>query len=156
MNKSFKHAYNWLVEESGESSVELVSNLKLAFVKTFMVEQQARYFHWNVVGKDFVQLHDFFGEEYDNYSNQIDVIAEHIRQQDFAIVPKVEKLDFSIEGNEKQMVSLFEATVSDALVAWENVDKVANDVKNPQSIDLSGEMTRMLSKTKWKIGAILS
>lgn len=156
MKKSFERAYNWLVEESGERSVELVSNLKLAFVKTFMVEQQARYFHWNVVGNDFVQLHDFFGEEYDNYSGQIDVIAEHIRQQDFAMVPKIEKFDFSVDGDEKQMVSQFEKTVNDALVAWKNVDKVANDIKNPQSIDLSGEMTRMLSKTKWKIGAILS
>jgi starvation-inducible DNA-binding protein len=36
-------------------------------------------YHWNVIGSDFPQLHDFFGDIYGELQGAIDEIAEQIR-----------------------------------------------------------------------------
>lgn len=41
-----------------------------------------RNFHWNVIGKDFLELHKFFEELYTDLARDIDVIAERIRALD--------------------------------------------------------------------------
>lgn len=44
---------------------------------------KAQFFHWNVEGPDFAQLHDFFGKIYEEvYNNSIDRTAEFIRVLD--------------------------------------------------------------------------
>jgi starvation-inducible DNA-binding protein len=44
---------------------------------------KAQLFHWNVEGPDFAQLHEFFGEIYEEvYGNAIDQTAEYIRTLD--------------------------------------------------------------------------
>jgi len=44
---------------------------------------KAQQFHWNVEGPDFAQLHEFFGELYNEvYDNSIDRTAEYIRTLD--------------------------------------------------------------------------
>jgi starvation-inducible DNA-binding protein len=44
---------------------------------------KAQFFHWNVEGPDFAQLHDFFGKIYEEvYDNSIDRCAEFIRVLD--------------------------------------------------------------------------
>jgi starvation-inducible DNA-binding protein len=37
-------------------------------------------FHWNVVGPDFGQLHDLFGDAYEEVDEAIDDLAEQLRQ----------------------------------------------------------------------------
>ena len=39
-------------------------------------------FHWNVTGIHFPQLHEFFGDLYDELWNAVDPIAEHLRTLD--------------------------------------------------------------------------
>ena len=44
---------------------------------------KAQFFHWNVEGPDFAQLHEFFGNIYEEvYGNSIDKTAEYIRTLD--------------------------------------------------------------------------
>ena len=44
---------------------------------------KAQFFHWNVEGPDFAQLHEFFGKIYEEvYNNSIDRTAEFIRVLD--------------------------------------------------------------------------
>jgi starvation-inducible DNA-binding protein len=48
------------------------SSLFVLFHKTWA-------YHWNVVGSDFTQLHQLFGEEYNTMFEEIDRISEHMR-----------------------------------------------------------------------------
>ena len=48
------------------------SSLFVLFHKTWA-------FHWNVVGSDFTQLHQLFGEQYNTMFEEIDSLAEHMR-----------------------------------------------------------------------------
>ncbi len=41
--------------------------------------QNARFCHWNVIGPHFEDDHEFFGELYDELSDDIDLFAERIR-----------------------------------------------------------------------------
>lgn len=36
-------------------------------------------FHWNVVGPDFPQLHELFGNQYETMFGEIDRLSEHMR-----------------------------------------------------------------------------
>ena len=58
----------------------LTNNLKTLLATQYAFVIKAQFFHWNVEGPDFAQLHRFFGKIYDEvYENSIDQTAEFIR-----------------------------------------------------------------------------
>lgn len=54
--------------------------LKIAFASEFAFYLKAHYFHWNVEGPNFKQLHDLFGLIYEEVYGSIDTFAENIRK----------------------------------------------------------------------------
>ena len=58
----------------------LVDDLKTLLATQYAFVIKAQFFHWNVEGSDFAQLHEFFGDIYEEvYDNSIDRTAEFIR-----------------------------------------------------------------------------
>ena len=58
----------------------LVDDLKALLATQYAFVIKAQFFHWNVEGPDFAQLHRFFGKIYQEvYDNAIDQTAEFIR-----------------------------------------------------------------------------
>jgi starvation-inducible DNA-binding protein len=58
----------------------LVEDLKTLLATQYAFVIKAQFFHWNVEGPDFAQLHKFFGKMYEEvYSNSIDATAEFVR-----------------------------------------------------------------------------
>ena len=61
----------------------LADSLKTLLATEYAFVIKAQLFHWNVEGPDFAQLHEFFGNIYEEvYSNSIDKTAEYIRTLD--------------------------------------------------------------------------
>lgn len=61
----------------------LADDLKTLLATTYAFAIKAQNFHWNVEGPDFAQLHEFFGNIYEEVNdNAIDQIAEYIRTLD--------------------------------------------------------------------------
>lgn len=61
----------------------LSDDLKTLLATEYAFVIKAQLFHWNVEGPDFAQLHEFFGEIYQEvYDNAIDRTAEYIRTLD--------------------------------------------------------------------------
>jgi starvation-inducible DNA-binding protein len=61
----------------------LADSLKTLLATEYAFSIKAQLFHWNVEGPDFAQLHDFFGNLYEEvYNNSIDKTAEYIRTLD--------------------------------------------------------------------------
>ena len=58
---------------------ELEITAKVALANTFVMYFKAHSFHWNVEGKDFAQMHGFFGDFYDELYDAVDPMAEEIR-----------------------------------------------------------------------------
>ncbi len=61
----------------------LADALKTLLATEYAFVVKAQLFHWNVEGPDFAQLHEFFGNIYQEvYDNAIDKTAEYIRTLD--------------------------------------------------------------------------
>ena len=59
---------------------ELQRALKIAFASEYSFYLKAHYFHWNVEGPLFTQLHELFGNIYEEVYGSIDTFAENIRK----------------------------------------------------------------------------
>lgn len=58
----------------------LADALKTLLATEYAFSIKAQNFHWNVEGSDFAQLHEFFGNLYEEvYDGSIDRTAEYIR-----------------------------------------------------------------------------
>ena len=58
----------------------LADSLKILLATEYAFSLKAQQFHWNVEGPDFAQLHEFFGNLYEEvYNNSIDRTAEYVR-----------------------------------------------------------------------------
>ena len=64
------------------ASIELIDNMKTVLADTFTMYIKAHGYHWNVIGSDFPQLHEFFQDLYEELHGATDDIAEQIRQID--------------------------------------------------------------------------
>lgn len=76
--------YHNLVEQAEQMVTEqtepaLISALMNVFADAFVFYFKAHSFHWNVVGKDFPQMHEFFGNVYEGVFDNMDKLAEEIR-----------------------------------------------------------------------------
>jgi starvation-inducible DNA-binding protein len=60
--------------------------MKVVQATAFSLYLKSHNYHWNVVGPNFAQYHDFFGDFYDAVWNSVDNYAEHTRTLD-AYVP---------------------------------------------------------------------
>lgn len=58
---------------------KFLDQLKIVFASEFSFYLKAHYFHWNVEGPNFPQLHDLFGKIYEEVYGSIDSFAEQIR-----------------------------------------------------------------------------
>jgi starvation-inducible DNA-binding protein len=56
--------------------------LKTYLASTFSYYLKAHYFHWNVEGPDFGELHKFLSKIYEDAFDAVDPIAEYIRTTD--------------------------------------------------------------------------
>jgi starvation-inducible DNA-binding protein len=76
--------YNSLIEQaeqmvSEQTEPALIDALTSVMSDAFVFYFKAHSFHWNVTGKDFPQLHKFFGKIYEDVFENIDSLAEHLR-----------------------------------------------------------------------------
>jgi len=58
---------------------DLIEELKKVLADTFALYLKTHNFHWNVEGTMFLELHQYFGELYEELHDAVDPIAEEIR-----------------------------------------------------------------------------
>jgi starvation-inducible DNA-binding protein len=137
----------------------LSDDLKTLLATEYAFVIKAQLFHWNVEGPDFAQLHEFFGEIYNEvYDNSIDQTAEYIRTlddytpgsferfQELSVIKgqtKIPRARLMIEellANNGQMIELLNQTFASA--EQENQQGIANFVA--ERIDAHGKHGWML------------
>jgi len=142
---------------------ELIEELKTALATSFAFYLKAQYFHWNVTGKDFVQLHDFFGKVYEEVLDSIDTMAEHIRALDaFAPGGLKRMVDLSLIGD-TDIIAKDEMMVNILLIDNQTVIKQLNkvfqlaDSENEQGLaDFISQRLASHQKHAWMLRSILS
>jgi starvation-inducible DNA-binding protein len=57
----------------------MIETSKQAMSNTFVMYFKAQSYHWNVEGINFPQMHEFFGDLYEELQGAVDPFAEQIR-----------------------------------------------------------------------------
>ena len=121
---------------------ELIKATKIAFASEFAFYLKAHFYHWNVEGPLFPQLHDLFGKIYEEVYGVIDDFAEKIRTMDayapgslsrLSMLTRIEDVDHvpgdrdmatELLADSDKMVKIFKMTFDIATAAGE--DGLAN------------------------------
>ena len=133
--------------------------LKTLLATEYAFAIKSQYFHWNVEGPDFAQLHEFFGELYEEVNdNSIDRCAEFIRTLDeytpgsferFAElsviqgqtkVPRARLMIEELLGNNTQVIDVLNQCFAEA--EQENQQGIANFIA--ERLDAHGKHSWML------------
>jgi starvation-inducible DNA-binding protein len=141
---------------------ELVEKMKVVLGSTFAAGLKAHGYHWNVIGSDFPQLHDFFAEIYGEYEGSIDDIAEHIRQLDSfspGTVARMAELsiiseDEKIPTAEKMVANLLSCNEALLKLTTETYEMAEEQKKYGLSNYLQGRI-EAITKLDWKIKATM-
>lgn len=117
---------------------QLQEMLKKVLADTFVMYLKAHGYHWNVIGPDFPQLHDFFGDLYGELWAAVDSIAEQVRTLDaFAqgTLARMKELstvpeDENIPNAARMIANLVQANdivLSDLKQCFEMADQLGED-----------------------------
>jgi starvation-inducible DNA-binding protein len=137
----------------------LADSLKTLLATEYAFSIKAQLFHWNVEGPDFAQLHEFFGNLYEEvYNKSIDRTAEFIRTlDDYAPgsferfselsiiagqvkIPRARLMIEELLANNGQMIDLLNQCFADA--EQENKQGIANFIA--ERLDAHGKHNWML------------
>ena len=137
---------------------ELIECMKRLFATNYQYYVKAHGFHVNVVGPDFVQYHQLFGEVYEFADDATDTIGEHLRVME-AIAPfslsRIMELGSIEDGKERPtalvMVSELLADSQTVMDHYEECHDIAVEEKCYGLINFIEGQMDMLGKIMWKL-----
>tara|TARA_B100000700_G_scaffold183399_1_gene202289 strand:- start:930 stop:1430 length:501 start_codon:yes stop_codon:yes gene_type:complete len=137
-----------------------VDELNILLADYHLYYQKLRNFHWNVIGKNFFDLHEKFEEMYDDAKLKVDEIAERVLTlrfqptSNFSEYLKMSNLEESIsELTDYQMIEQLIKDHGVILSQMRKVIKAADAAGDEGTIDLVGAYIRELEKTSWMLDA---
>lgn len=143
-----------------KKTTKTVKELNVLLADYHLYYQKLRNFHWNVIGKNFFDLHEKFEELYDDAKIKVDEIAERILTLRFQ--PTSNLSDYLEASNIKESSSdltdtkMIETLLKDhgtLLDQMRKVIEVADKGGDEGTIDLIGAYIRELEKTSWMLDA---
>ena len=141
----------------------LADDLKILLATQYAFVIKTQYFHWNVEGPDFSQLHKFFGKMYDEvYDNSIDRTAEFIRVLDEYTPGSFERFQelSLIQGQTKipRARLMLEELFADAQILIDHLNQcfASAEQENRQGIaNFIGERVDAMGKHRWMLRSFL-
>jgi starvation-inducible DNA-binding protein len=140
-----------------ESLYKLLSDTQASL---FLLFQKTWVYHWHVVGEDFKQIHDLFGEQYLAIQEEIDRLSEHMR---FLGVKPISSRVLEVSGvseaktnissmemirdlldDHKKMVSMFDAAAVEA-----------EEQKSRGTINLLDDLNEAHGKFVWMLRSFI-
>ena len=122
--------------------------------------QKLRNFHWNVLGKNFFDLHIQFEDMYNDAKIKIDEIAERIITLNYHPLSKLSDYLETAEIKESdplktdsEMVNMLLEDQLIIIAQFRKVIKKANDAEDEGTTDLIGAFLREMEKSHWMLNA---
>ncbi|XLS30843.1 Dps family protein [Flavobacteriaceae bacterium M23B6Z8] len=137
-----------------------VVELNILLADYHLYYQKLRNFHWNILGKNFFDLHEKFEELYDEAKIKIDEIAERILTlrfqpvsnfSDYMVLSNLRESDSNVTDSE--MIELLLQDHGNILSQMRKIIKTAEEAQDEGTIDLIGAYIRELEKTSWMLDA---
>ncbi len=143
-----------------EKTSKTVDELNVLLADYHLYYQKLRNFHWNVIGKNFFDLHEKFEELYDDAKLKVDEIAERILTLRYTPISNL--TDYLKASNLKESKAdltdykMIETLLKDhgtLLKQMRSVIETADKAGDEGTIDLIGAYIRELEKTSWMLDA---
>lgn len=137
-----------------------VQELNVLLADYHIYYQKLRNFHWNIIGKNFFDLHEKFEELYDDAKLKVDDIAERILTLRYQ--PTSNLSEYLKDSNLKESPSditdskMIEILLDDHGLILKQMRKIvetADAAGDEGTIDLIGAYIRELEKTSWMLDA---
>ena len=139
---------------------KVVEDLNILLADYHLYYQKLRNFHWNIIGKNFFDLHEKFEELYDEAKLKVDEIAERILTLRFQPTSnlsdylKMSNLKESpSELTDREMITILLEDHGTLLKQMRKVVDTADKAGDEGTIDLIGAYIRELEKTSWMLDA---
>lgn len=117
---------------------ELHNALKIVLANTFTMYFKTHSYHWNVIGPNFPQYHDFFGDLYGELHGAVDPIAEHIRAVNSFAPASLDRISELSEISEADTIPTSEKMFQNLI---KDNDTVISSLKNAYNLaDKAGEL----------------
>lgn len=143
-----------------EKLLPVVVELNTLLADYHIYYQKLRSNHWNVLGKNFFDLHNKFEEMYNDAKLKIDEIAERmltLRFHPMSTFKDYLKVSAITEKDDlKTDVDMVKETLNDHKLLLKQMSKVieqAEAINDEGTIDLIGAYIRELEKTSWMLHA---
>ena len=107
---------------------DLQKAAKVAFASEFTFYLKAHFFHWNVEGSNFTQLHDLFGKIYEEVYGSIDDFAEKLRSLGAYAPGSNSRFNVLSYINDEEQVLPAEAMIAELLEDSDNMVQVLKRV----------------------------
>ncbi|WP_378184642.1 Dps family protein [Aquimarina sp. W85] len=150
---------NYLNLDADKTS-ETVKELNTLLADYHLYYQKLRNFHWNILGKNFFDLHVQFEAMYDDAKLKVDEIAERIltlRYQPVSnysdYIKQSNLKESSSDLSDEKMISTLLEDHGTMLKQMSKVVKTADSASDEGTIDLVGAYIRELEKTSWMLDA---
>ena len=143
-----------------EKLLPVVIELNSLLADYHLYYQKLRNFHWNILGKNFFDLHEKFEELYSDARIKIDEIAERILTLRYHPMSNFSEYlkSSSIKENQgsikdSEMVNELLEAHRLLLIQMKIVLEKAEDIKDEGTVGLIGAYIRELEKKSWMLNA---
>ena len=136
----------------------VVSELNVLLADYHVYYQKLRNFHWNILGKNFFELHNRFEEMYNETKTKIDEVAERIvtlkyhpisKLSDYIEISKIKESSPLL--SDQEMVT---ELLNDHKILLEQFGLILEKAKNAKdegTLDMMGAYIRELEKSSWML-----
>ncbi|WP_026838059.1 Dps family protein [Gillisia sp. JM1] len=143
-----------------KKTAKTVEELNILLADYHLYYQKLRNFHWNVIGKNFFDLHEKFEELYEDAKLKVDEIAERILTLRYQPVSNLSDYLKSSDVKESksdlsdsQMIKTLLEDHGTILKQLRKVADLADKGGDEGTIDLIGGYIGELEKTSWMLDA---
>lgn len=144
------------------SNQDVATALGVLLADSYILALKTQNYHWNVVGSDFVQLHQLFGDQYEGLSDAVDEIAERIRAIGFPAPASfgefAERSSLKSTAGAPAAREMIAALRDDHLAAAQSayaVIKAADAAGDESTADLATGRVTEHEKAAWMLSALL-
>ena len=124
--------------------------------------QKTWVYHWNVVGSDFFQLHEAFGEQYTTMQTELDRLTEHMRYLRMKAITQIGRVvetseisEASVSPTDKAMVSQLLTDNKKMIDLLTSVIESAEKSKQYTTSNIAQDLIETHGKFVWMLRSFL-
>lgn len=148
-------------EEQKQASAQILQRM---LANQYVLYTKTRNYHWNVVGPNFLQMHEFYERLYTELEEGFDEVAERIRQlghfsegrlKDFLNITDLLEDEYPKDQKE-QITNLLNDHETLIRLLRQDVDKLTDEIKDSGTADFVTGMMEKHEQWAWFLRSYLS